>query len=66
MAASTSSRDSRLATPIGLVTLALALLVGVLTVRSWWPPLRESDLPGALLLGTALVAGSRRVRVRVR
>lgn len=46
--------DSRLATPIGLVTLALALLVGVLTVRSWWPPLRESDLPGALLLGTAL------------
>ena len=46
--------DSRLATPIGLVTLALALLVGVLTVRSWWPPLRAGDLPGALLLGTAL------------
>ncbi|WP_068264549.1 MFS transporter [Janibacter limosus] len=46
--------DSRLLTPIGLVTLALAALLVVLTIRRWWPPLRESDLPGALLLGTAL------------
>ena len=46
--------DNRLVTPIGLVTLLLALLLAGLTVRRWWPPLRESDLPGALLLGTAL------------
>lgn len=46
--------DNRLVTPIGLVTLVLALLLAGLTVRRWWPPLRESDLPGALLLGTAL------------
>ena len=46
--------DNRLVTPIGLVTLLSALLLAGLTVRRWWPPLRESDLPGALLLGTAL------------
>ncbi|KRE39402.1 MFS transporter [Janibacter sp. Soil728] len=46
--------DSRLVTPIGVVTLALAVLLVVLTIRHWWPPLRESDLPGALLLGTVL------------
>ncbi|RWU83124.1 MFS transporter [Janibacter hoylei PVAS-1] len=45
---------SRLLTPIGLVTLGLALALVVLTARRWWPPLRESDLPGALLLGTTL------------
>lgn len=46
--------DNRLVTPVGLVTLLSALLLAGLTVRRWWPPLRESDLPGALLLGTAL------------
>ncbi|WP_282072328.1 MFS transporter [Janibacter hoylei] len=45
---------SRLLTPIGLVTLGLALALVALTARRWWPPLRESDLPGALLLGTTL------------
>ena len=45
---------SRLLTPIGLVTLGLALTLVALTARRWWPPLRESDLPGALLLGTTL------------
>ncbi|CAM4126590.1 MFS transporter [Janibacter anophelis] len=46
--------DSRVLTPIGLVTALLALALAALTVRRWWPPLRESDVPGALLLGTAL------------
>lgn len=46
--------ESRLLTPIGAVTAALAVLLVVLTIRRWWPPLRESDLPGALLLGTVL------------
>ena len=45
---------SRLLTPIGMVTLGLALALVALTARRWWPPLRESDLPGALLLGTTL------------
>lgn len=46
--------DSRVLTPIGLVTALLALLLLLVTRRSWWPPLRDSDLPGALLLGTTL------------
>ncbi len=46
--------DSRVLTPIGLVTTLLALALLVATHRRWWPPLRGSDLPGALLLGTAL------------
>ncbi|WP_245634352.1 MFS transporter [Janibacter corallicola] len=46
--------DSRLLTPIGLVTALLALGLVVASHRRWWPPLRRSDLPGALLLGTAL------------
>nr|WP_257908078.1 hypothetical protein [Janibacter limosus] len=46
--------DGRLLTPIGALTAAPAVLLVVLTVRRWWPPLRESDLPGALLLGTVL------------
>lgn len=46
--------DGRVLTPIGLVTALLALALAVLTVRQWWPPLRESDVPGAVLLGTAL------------
>lgn len=46
--------DGRVLTPIGLVTAILALALVVLTHRRWWPPLRDSDLPGALMLGTAL------------
>lgn len=46
--------DSRVLTPIGVVTAGLFLLLAVITARRWWPPLRSSDLPGALLLGTTL------------
>ncbi|WP_185991352.1 MFS transporter [Janibacter cremeus] len=46
--------DSRVFTPIGLVTAVLLLVLVVITRGRWWPPLRVSDLPGALLLGTAL------------
>lgn len=46
--------DSRVLTPIGALAAALAGLLLVLTARRWWPPLRASDVPGALLLGTAL------------
>ncbi len=46
--------ESRVLTPIGLVAGLLLLVVLLLTRRRWWPPLRASDLPGALLLGTAL------------
>ena len=45
---------ARLATPIGVVGLGLAAVWLVLVVRSAWPVLRRADLPGALLLGTAL------------
>ncbi|MFC8503105.1 MFS transporter [Pedococcus sp. NPDC057267] len=45
---------ARLATPIGAVGLGLAALWLVLVLRSAWPVLRRTDLPGALLLGTAL------------
>ncbi|WP_338748857.1 MFS transporter [Janibacter alittae] len=46
--------DSRVLTPIGAVTAVLLLVLVVITRGRWWPPLRVSDLPGALLLGTAL------------
>ena len=46
--------DSRVLTPIGLATAVLALGLVLATHRRWWPPLRRSDLLGALLLGTAL------------
>ena len=46
--------DGRLLTPIGVVTVALLLVLVVITRDRWWPPLRVSDLPGALLLGTTL------------
>ena len=46
--------DGRLLTPIGVVTAVLLLVLVVITRDRWWPPLRVSDLPGALLLGTTL------------
>ncbi|MBA4085441.1 MAG: MFS transporter [Kytococcus sp.] len=46
--------DRRVLTPVGALTAALAVLLLVRTARLWWAPLRDSDLPGALLLGTAL------------
>jgi MFS family permease len=45
---------ARLATPIGVVGLVLALVAATLWIRSAWPTLRRADLLGALLLGTAL------------
>ena len=45
---------SRVATPIGVVALLLALGAVVLWVRGAWPVLRRADVPGALLLGGAL------------
>lgn len=44
----------RLVTPIGVTALVLGVLALALMHRGWWPPLRAGDLPGALLLGTAL------------
>ncbi|WP_435200742.1 MFS transporter [Janibacter sp. GS2] len=46
--------DSRLLTPIGALTVVLLLGLVVITRSRWWPPLRVSDLPGALLLGATL------------
>ena len=48
------SATSRLATPVGVLALALLLAAGVLGARKWQPILRQADLPGALLLGSAL------------
>lgn len=48
------SSTSRLATPIGVVALALAAVALVLWVRGAWPVLRRADLLGALLLGGSL------------
>ena len=48
------SATSRLATPVGVLALALLLVAGVLGARKWQPILRQADLPGALLLGSAL------------
>jgi MFS family permease len=45
---------SRVATPIGVAALALALAWAGQTSGRWWPVLRRADLPGALLLGAAL------------
>lgn len=48
------SASHRLLTPVALAALVLGVAALVLTRRSWWTPLRSGDLPGALLLGTAL------------
>jgi MFS family permease len=45
---------SRLATPIGVAALALALLWLGTTAPRAWPVLRRADLPGAVLLGLSL------------
>lgn len=46
--------SARLATPIGVVGLLLAVAAAVLWCREAWGTLRQADLLGALLLGTAL------------
>ncbi len=48
------SATSRMATPIGVTALGILLAAGVAGARTWQPVLRRADLPGALLLGTAL------------
>jgi hypothetical protein len=45
---------ARLATPVGVAGLGLVVVWLALVLRSAWPVLRRADLPGALLLGTAL------------
>ena len=45
---------SRLATPIGVVALALVLGWVAASAPGWWSVLGRADLPGALLLGVAL------------
>ncbi|WP_252976379.1 MFS transporter [Janibacter melonis] len=46
--------DHRLVTPVGALALALGAIALTVGLRRWWPTLREGDLVGALLLGTAL------------
>lgn len=48
------SASSRLATPIGVVSLVLVVAAVALWVRGGWDVLRRADLLGALLLGGAL------------
>jgi MFS family permease len=48
------SSTSRLATPIGVAALVLAVAALGLWVRGAWPVLRRADLLGALLLGGCL------------
>lgn len=45
---------ARLATPIGVLALALCALTAAVLLRQVWPVLRRADLLGALLLGGAL------------
>ena len=45
---------ARLATPIGVLALALCALAAAVLLRQLWPVLRRADLLGALLLGGAL------------
>jgi MFS family permease len=46
--------SSRVATPIGVLTLALVAVLAVVTGRRWWPVLRAADAPGAVLVAVAL------------
>lgn len=46
--------SSRLATPIGVLALVLAVVAAALWVRGSWSVLRRADLLGALLLGGSL------------
>ena len=45
---------SRVLTPLGIAALALGAACAAVAAPRWWPLLRRADLPGALLLGTAL------------
>ncbi len=45
---------SRLATPIGVVGLVLVLAWLVMSAPGWWRVLGRADVPGAVLLATAL------------
>ena len=46
--------SSRVATPIGVLTLALVGVLALVTARRWWPVLRAADAPGAVLVAVAL------------
>lgn len=46
--------ESRVATPIGLASLALLALLVVVTAGRWWPVMRRADPFGALLVAIAL------------
>ena len=46
--------SSRVATPIGVLTLALVGVLAAVTGRRWWPVLRAADAPGAVLVAVAL------------
>ncbi|KRE40449.1 MFS transporter [Knoellia sp. Soil729] len=48
------SSTSRLATPVGVTALVLAVVALMMWVHSAWPVLRRADLLGALLLGGSL------------
>lgn len=51
-----SAGASRVATPIGVTALALALAAAAVGAPRWWPTLRRADLLGAALI--AVVLGS--------
>ena len=46
--------DHRLLTPVGVLALVVGAAALALSASAWWPVLRQGDLPGALLLGSAL------------
>ena len=46
--------SSRLATPVGVATLVVLLVLAAVTARSWVGALRRADVPGALCLAVAL------------
>jgi MFS family permease len=46
--------DSRVLTPIGLVSVGLLVVLAAVTAPRWWPVLRRSDLFGAVLVAIAL------------
>ena len=46
--------DSRVLTPIGVVSVGLLVVLAAVAAPRWWPVLRRSDLFGALLVAIAL------------
>ena len=46
--------DSRVLTPIGVVSVGLLVVLAAVTAPRWWPVLRRSDLFGAVLVAIAL------------